>query len=397
MKNELLKTGLWAAAALALVIAAVSVEPDARRAEIFSDQGETLFPGLRDAEAVKAIEVIEYIEADATARPLKAEFRKGRWVLSSHYDYPAEARTSIAATAGALVDLKKDAVVSESFDDHARYGVIDPMDAKVTSLTGRGKRLTLKDQAGAVLADVILGEREKNRPGYRYVRIPGQKRVYSVKTAADPSARFEDWVEGNFLRITPAQVQRIVILNYSLDERMGRLAGMQRAVFTRAGEGWNQEGGNTKLSPARVQALLNALASLRPVGVRPKPKDLAEQLRSDKGLEMTLDVVMGLRQRGFLITPEGRLLASEGEIVVELPEKKSVTVRFGAVASATDDKAGAKGPQENRFVFVSSTDPTLRNRFADWFYVLTGADVERLQPLRGAVAPPAGAPASPVK
>ena len=106
MKNELLKTGIWVAAAIVLVVVAASVEPEARKAAIFSDQGETLFPLLRDANAAKSIEVIDYDEQQAMARPLKAEFRKGKWVLSSHYDYPAEAKDQIARTAGALVDLK---------------------------------------------------------------------------------------------------------------------------------------------------------------------------------------------------------------------------------------------------------------------------------------------------
>jgi hypothetical protein len=91
---------------------------------------------------------------------------------------------------------------------------------------------------------------------------------------------------------------------------------------------------------------------------------------------------MSLRQRGFMITQEGRLLADQGEIIVELPEKKTITIRFGAVATATDNKPEAKGPQENRYIFVSSTDAALRNRFADWYYILTGSDVERLHPLR---------------
>ena len=386
MKNELLKTGIWAGAALVLVIAAVSVEPDVRRSQIFSDQGELLFPNLRDPNEAKSIEVIDYNEAEATARPLKAELRKGKWVLSSHYDYPAEAKDRIARTAAGLVDLKKDVVVSDRFEDHGKYGVIDPIDAKVTSLTGRGKRVTLKDQAGAVIADLVLGEVDKKRAGYRFIRVPGQKRVYEAKTDADPSARFEDWVEGNLLRLSPGQIQRILILNYSLGEQEGRAPTMQRAVLTPAGREWKQEGG-TPIPQARIQSMITALCSLRPTGVRPKPPSLADQLRGEQGLEMTLDAVMSLRQRGFLITPEGRLLASEGELVVDLGDKKNINLRFGDVASSTgESKPEVKGPQENRYVFISAGDPALRSKFADWYYILTGSDIERLHPLRAAAS-----------
>jgi hypothetical protein len=381
MKSESLKTAIWLAAALCLVIAAALVEPEARQSAIFSDQGETLFPRLTDPNLVKSIEVIDYNETEAVARPLKAEFRNNRWLLVSHNDYPAEARDRVARTAAALVGLKKDAVVTDRFEDHARFGVIDPLDAKVSSLTGRGKHVTLRDASGAPLADLILGDKEKTREGYRYLRIPGQKRVYAVKTDAEPSARFEDWVESNLLRLTPSQIRRIVILKYSVDERTGRLGPPQRTVLSRASESWKQEGGPT-LPQARIQSLVSALCGIRVVGARPTPPSLAAQLRGGQGLELTLDLVMGLRQRGFFITPDGRFLANEGEIVVETEAGYNTTLRFGEIASSSDlvKPDPTKALQEPRFVFATSTDPALRDKFAGWFYIIQGADFARLRP-----------------
>lgn len=381
MKSELAKTTLWLAAALCLVIAAALVEPEARQSAIFSDQGETLFPRLTDPNLVKSIEVIDYNEAEAVARPLKAEFRNNRWILVSHNDYPAEARDRVARTAAALVGLKKDAVVTDRFEDHARFSVIDPLDAKVSSLTGRGKRVTLRDASGAPLADLILGDKEKSREGYRYLRIPGQKRVYAVKTDAEPSARFEDWVESNLLRLSPSQIKRIVILKYSVDERVGRLGPPQRTVLTRASETWKQEGGPALPQP-RIQSLVSALCGIRVVGARPTPPALAAQLRGGQGLELTLDLVMGLRQRGFFITPDGRFLANEGEIIVETQAGYNTTLRFGEIASSSDlvKPDPTKALQEPRFVFATSTDPALRDKFAGWFYIIQGADFARLRP-----------------
>ena len=51
----------------------------------------------------------------------------------------------LVKTAAALMDVKKDQVRSDSPLDHARYGVIDPLDQKVAGLAGRGKRVTLRD------------------------------------------------------------------------------------------------------------------------------------------------------------------------------------------------------------------------------------------------------------
>jgi hypothetical protein len=383
-KSELAKTALWLAAALCLVIAAASVEPDSRQSAIFSDQGELLFPRLVSVDAVKSIEVIDYNEAEAVARPLKAEFRNNRWLLLSHNDYPAEARDRVARTAAALVGLKRDAVVTDRFEDHAKFGVIDPLDSKAAALTGRGKHVTLRDASGAPIADLILGDREKSREGYRYVRIPGQKRVYAARTDAEPSARFEDWVEANLLRLSQRQIRRIVILSYSVDERFGRLAAPQRTVLTRDGETWKQEGGRA-LPQARIEDIVSALCGIRIVGVRPTPPEFASQLRGGKGLELTLDLVMSLRQRGFFVTPDGRLLANEGEIIVETEAGFSTTLRFGEIATSQEvgksaPSDPAKAIQEPRFVFATSTDPALRDKFAGWFYIIQGSDFARLRP-----------------
>lgn len=379
--NESAKTALWLGAAVVLVIAAVSIEPEARQSEMFSDQGELLFPRLTDANLVKSIEVIDYNESEAVARPLKAEFRNNRWLLVSHNDYPAEARDRVARTAASLVGLKKDAVVTDRFEDHAQYGVIDPLDAKVSSLSGRGKRVTLRDASGAPLADLVLGNQEKSREGYRYIRVPGQKRVYAVKTDAEPSARFEDWVESNLLRLNQAQLKRIVMLSYPVDQLTGRLGAPVRTVLSRASPEWKQESGPA-LSKPKIQSLVSALCSIRVAGARPAPPELAAQLRGGKGLELTLDLVMGLRQRGFYITPDGRFFAAGGEVIIETEAGANTTLRFGDIATSQElaKPDPAKAAQEPRFVFATSTDPALRDKFASWFYIISGADYARLRP-----------------
>jgi len=315
MSSESIKTIGFLTVALVLVAAAAWIEPGTAPPEAMSDEGEPLFPRFRNVMDVKAIEVIAYNEDQATATPLKVEFRNGKWVMPSHHDYPADARDRLDKTAGALLGLKKDLVISDRLEDHAKYGVIDPLDMKVASLTGRGKRVTLRDANDEILADVILGKPVEDHPGYRYVRLPGRKRVYGVKTAADPSARFEDWVEGNLLRLSAARIRKITINSYSIDETLGRVTNVQRVVATRDGSDWTISG-TRKVSTGAIRRAASALASIRIVGARPKPKTLAEQFREGR-LEMTLEAVMSLRRRGFFLTPMGQLLANEGEMIVE--------------------------------------------------------------------------------
>jgi len=409
MKSELLKTTLFVAAAAAIAIVAAWIEPPAYKAEVFEDQGGEFFPGFREVTAVKAIEVVDYDEAEATARPLKVELRKGRWMLASHNDYPAEAQDRLAKTAAALLDLKKQQVVSDRWEDHGTYGVIDPLDTKNPSLQGRGKRITLRDAQGMVLAELVLGGAVKDKQGYRYVRVPGQKRVYAVQTDADASARFQDWVDGNLLRLNPADIKRISVNSYSIDESMGRLTNVQRVNLTREGGTWKCEPPG-KVSDAVAKGLAAALGTLRVTGARPMPAMLAEMLRTRR-LAMTLESVMAMRSRGYFLTPDGRLLANEGEVVVETEKGLNYVLRFGEVvtgaAEAAKPGAAASAPlrqSEDRYLFVtvSSRNPeltaaadNLEARYADWFYVISGADFKRLRltdqlkPAQAAAKPPA--------
>ena len=116
--------------AVALGVAAAVVQPESATPSIFSDQGTAFYPKFTDPQAAKTIEVVDYDESTATATPLKVQFDRGHWVIASHYDYPVEIGDRLAKTAAALIDLKKDIVRSDSTQDQAQLGVVDPLDAK---------------------------------------------------------------------------------------------------------------------------------------------------------------------------------------------------------------------------------------------------------------------------
>jgi hypothetical protein len=406
--GETTRTALFCLAALVLAVAAGVVDPETATPEVFSDQGEVFFPRFTDPLAAKTLEVIEYDEATATARPFKVEFRRGRWVIPSHHNYPADARDRLAKTAGALVDLKRDQVVSDLVDDHAKYGVIDPLDPKVASLTGRGKRLTLRDEQGQMLADLILGQAVPEKSGYRYVRLPEQKRTYAAKTEADPSARFEDWIETDLLKVSAGDIRRITVNSYSINEMLGRLENIENTVLVRENNRWTSPVGDN-LNTAAINALVAALANLKIVGVQPKPANLTADLKVQGGIQMSMDSMLSLRQRGFFITPDGRLLSNAGEIIAETANGLVYILRFGEVVTSMGqvrDQTDAKPatPVENRYLFVTvSYDPAraakyagdgatpasgerlareLTSRFAEWYYVISGTDVNKLRPRR---------------
>ncbi len=112
-------------------------------------------------------------------RRFRVMFKDKKWVIPSHYNYPADAKDRLSKTAAAVMDLTKDTIRSDASEDQEAMGVIDPLDSKVTTLQGRGKRVTLRDASEKVLADFIIGneikgsERKEGGAAQRYVRVPG--------------------------------------------------------------------------------------------------------------------------------------------------------------------------------------------------------------------------------
>ncbi|MDA0204720.1 MAG: DUF4340 domain-containing protein [Acidobacteria bacterium] len=404
MTNELRQTVIFCLAAAALATAAVVVDPGGRTPDVLSDQGELFYPDFADPQAPKSIEVIDYNEETATATPLKVEYRGNKWILPSHRDYPADAQDRLASTAAALIELKKDIVITENVEDHAEYGVIDPFDEAAASLVGRGKRVTLRDADGEVLADFVIGEQVPDKDGFRYMRVPGQRRVYAVETSADVSARFQDWIETDLLKVDTPSLRRIAINSYSINERLGRIEQGDRLTLNKTGDDWKL-GGRTPKDEA-IAKLSGALDDLRIVDAEHKPDGLTASLKAQEGIQLTMESFQSLRSKGYFINQNtGQLLSNEGEIIVDTADGLQYTLRFGEIAntpsaSPTEQAAEPEGG-ERRYVFVTVSfaqsradqyggdaakgkelEEELRNRFADWYYVISGADFSSLRPSR---------------
>jgi hypothetical protein len=378
---------------LLLAAAAYYAQPERRTPAVFSDEGEPFYPEFKDSQSVKSIEVIDYDESTATVRPLKVEFRGNRWVVASNNDYPIDIGDRLAKTAAALMDLKKDQVRSDLAQDHAQYGVIDPLDTQVRSLQGRGKHVILRDENNLILADFVLGKPVEEKTGWRYVRVPGEKRTYAVKTDADPSAQFADWVNAGLLRMPSASIRRVFITTYRLDLQTGALGGREDVSLVQSNAEWSSENGQAVKQDA-ARALATTLDGLKIVDARPKPEALARELRTGQ-LRPTIESALALRRYGFFLTPNGRMFAIAGEMNVEMADGVAYQIRFGEVAPTTSDPAKTSN---NRFIFVTTTwdaaraarysdtsgageksSQNLNARFANWFYVVGESDYRRLR------------------
>src|SRR5688572_6200932 len=98
-KSDLTLTKTLAGAALLLAVVTVVTAPRNVTPSAFSDLGEAFFPDFQDPNAATTLEVIEFDEATAAAKPFKVTNENGRWTIPSHHGYPADGKDRLAQTA----------------------------------------------------------------------------------------------------------------------------------------------------------------------------------------------------------------------------------------------------------------------------------------------------------
>ncbi len=375
--TEAAKTAAFVVAAGILALLAWGTSPSRTDPGVFEGQGERFFPDFTDPLVATSLEVIEFEELQGIPRPFKVHWKDGRWTIPSHHDYPADAKDRLKKTAAAVIDLLKDSVRSDRKEDHEALGVLDPLDEKA-SLKGRGKRVTLRDRNGRVLADLILGK-ASGREGVRYARVPGQGRVYATRISEEVSAKFSDWIETDLLQLDAWQVSRVRIDSYSIDETQGTLKDRQQFALAKGdGDAWTMEGlaQDEDLASDRVSEMTSALDDLKIVGVRLKPVGLTENLTRQQGIEITREAALSLQRKGYYLTQDGGIYSGEGELNVEMKDGVVYTLRFGEVlvgegeeleTGTGEDKPPEPGKPpvekkgtEGRYLMVTAKfDPTL--------------------------------------
>ena len=362
--NETRKTLIFAAAAIVMALLAWLTAPVTPSPDAFFDQGETFFPEFTDPNTAATLEVIEFDEETATAKPFKVTYRDGRWTIPSHHDYPADGEERLATTAAAVIGIVKDDFRTDNVADHEACAVLDPLDETVVSLKGRGKRVTIRGEDDSVLADLIIGKQLGDRADFRFVRVPGQKRVYVSRIDADVSTRFEDWIDRDLLQIDPERINKIVLDDYRIDERSLSVLREDTIVLDKSTGEWQVDKlyGDRELDEAKVQELVRAIDELNIVGVRPKPEGLSAGLRRAEGLKLRQSDLASLQQKGYYLSRDGVLMSNEGEVRVQTDQGILYTLRFGevlygrgeAISAGSEDEANEdRGPGENRYLFIT--------------------------------------------
>jgi len=363
--SEIKKTAIFGGVAIVLALVALVSAPRRVVPDAFLDRGEAFFPEFSDPNVATSLEVIEFDDESASARPFKVAFEDGLWTIPSHHGYPADGEDRLAKTAAGVIGIKKDDFRTGNVSDHEACGVIDPLD-DTTSLKGRGKRVTLRGENDQVLADFIVGKQPEGRTGFRFVRIPDQKRVYVARMDIDISTKFEDWIEKDLLEVERDKIDRVVLEDYSINERTGFL-NLRDQIELRKDDGdWkiDRTPSGRELDSSKVSGLLTAVDGLNIVGVRPKPAGLSAGLRRvGQGMSISRDDAVSLQSKGYYFTRDGALVSNEGELQVQTSDGVRYTLRFGEIVygsgealtagTETSDDASS-GAGENRYLFISA-------------------------------------------
>ena len=370
--NEFAKTGVALGAAVAFTALAVTMKPGEVRLDLFDDQGEVFFPEFTDGAAINELEVTAFRESssDIYAFAVKRD-DKDVWRIPSHGNYPADAKDQMGKAAAMMIGLKKDAVVGDAKGRHAEYGLVDPL-ADGVETAGRGKRVKLKDKAGNVLADLIVGNEVEGKAGTYYCRLPEKKRIYKTKLQGSLSTQFADWIETDLLQAKSWNIDKIVFDNYSIDEQKGQIVPGEKLVVAKgddnkfALEGLDEAKEETNVEKATE--IGNTLGEIKIVGVRPKPEGLTARLERANGFEAQI-LRQQLQQKGYFLARGGKLVSNEGDLIFETKSGVRYTLRFGELVygegdeltagigrdeAAEGDEGAEKPAANNRYLMVTA-------------------------------------------
>jgi hypothetical protein len=212
--------------ALLSALGAYAMRPVDLPPPAFEDTGEPLFPDFVDPNAATYLEVKEYDEEAVRLTTFSVKFDpSGGWVIPSHNNYPADGTEQMGKAAASFIGAKKDVVRSDDPADHAQFGVLDPEDEAAAKDT-RGRRVIIQDASGKSLVDIIVGKDLPDRQGFKFVRYPGQNRVYAVAIDPQVSINFTDWIEDDLLKMEADDIIAVMSNSYSVEDELNPETGL---------------------------------------------------------------------------------------------------------------------------------------------------------------------------
>jgi Domain of unknown function (DUF4340) len=397
--NEMTKTITFVAVALVSLAAGWATRPSTAVLDVKTLVGEVLAKNFTDPAEAKRLRVVKFNEDSATLRDFEVAEQDGLWSIPSKDGYPADAEKQMAEAATSLMDRKILGVASESAGDHEQFGVIDPQSPKLeVGQKGVGTHVTISDIRKEPLVDLIIGKEVKDSPSQHYVREAGRDVVYVVDLNPERlSTNFDDWIEKDLLKLSPWEIEKIQIKDYSAelqpvmtdqglaiqvaweprsdmtvgyDDKAAKWTPIELKKFEKGGGDYVpfQLAADEELNTKKLDELKTSLDDLKIVDVVKKPAGLSADLKAGGDFLNNADARQDLRSRGFAAIParnggEGQdIISNEGEVLCTLINGVEYVLRFGdlRMASGDDAKQPAKDAVAADKAKAKSTDKNVQ-------------------------------------
>jgi Domain of unknown function (DUF4340) len=394
MMRETTKTMAFIGTAVVVLVLAWLSRPAPATFDAGDQVGQTLYDF--DPLEARRLRIVSF--NSVTGEPQEFEVAKAgeTWSIPSKEGYPADAEDQMAEAATAIDGKEVLRLASESAADHRLYGVLDPTgEARQVGQEGVGTRVTIEDPTGKILADVIIGKEDKDAPEHRYVRRAEQDAVFVAEISTDKlSTSFADWIEKDLLKLSPWDIQKVQIKDYSFEAVPVIAQGTIRLsaeydyrsdmtlVYDDTDAKWTAQSllvwdpqakeyvekplsEDQQLNSQKLNDLKNSLDDLRIVDVGKKPEGLSAELQASEDFlaSSNQEAIMSLMDHGFapVANQDGtfEIASTEGEVIVTMKTGVEYVLRFGEVqldgdapgaAEAADPAAG--GSDLNRYIFV---------------------------------------------
>ncbi len=382
--SENAKTITFVVVGMVAILIGIATAPSSAELDETSLVGKNLTEKFSAPEAAKRLRIVRFDPDMGTSHEFEVAEQNGLWSIPSKDNYPADAARQMAEAATSLMDRKILGVVSSNAGEHEQYGVLDPMAPKLEAgQKGVGTRVTMSDESGKAIVDLIVGKAVRDAEKQRYVRAAGQDVVYVIEIdPAKLSTSFEDWIEKDLLKLHASDLQQVQIkdysaelvpvmtqegprfrptwdpraemtLNYSDAPEAKWSAGKLRAFDPKKGEHVDFTlAADEELSEESLNALKTALEDLKIVDVVHKPQGLSNDLKAGQDFMKNDERLRQLASKGFTpaVTKEGgplELVSSDGEVTATMKNGTQYELRFGNLTNVAggqekDEKAPAK-------------------------------------------------------
>jgi len=274
--------GLGIIALLTIILAAWVVVGDASKVRPAIDP-RPMFPDLDVSEAAS-------LTVQSTEGEIEIVFNDdGEWVVPARGGYPARPGPPVQ-TIGGLAELELLEAKTARADWHHFLGLVDPADG------GAGVKITLRNAAGDVLADVIVGNRpegnttEADGRGRIHVRRPGDDQTWLSRGSLSLHTDVTSWLATRLYDIDASRVREARVVPAA-----GESFTLQRAFASDEFELIELPVGREILTPYVIEATATALTDMEVEDVRPEGDvDLTGGFevifRTFDGLEVTFDI-----------------------------------------------------------------------------------------------------------